>query len=195
MTYATRQNDGWLEKTPRQFREEQNASIPNANLEAEGLFEVTVDPEPTTPGKIIERGPIVERDKRPYQTWTERDPTVDEVEQERKRLHRRKDRAYSDAMRPVSEAYPVEEREGWSEQVRAAQDVKDGKANGLIDKLRGSTGETANDMADRIIALREQYLTVYGTNTAARRGLTAQIDAAPTLADLQSIDIEGAFTP
>lgn len=76
MTYAIKQSDGsWAEKTPRQFRIDRNASIPDANLEAEGLYQVTVDPKPETTGKIAEKGPIEEQNGRPYQTWVERDPT------------------------------------------------------------------------------------------------------------------------
>ena len=101
--------------------------------------------------------------------------------------------AYSEAMRPISAAYPPEEREGWAEQVAAAQEVVTGGQNDLIDALRHPTGETALEMAQRIIAKRAEYLVSYGQVTAARRGVEAQIEAANTLADLEAIDVRAAF--
>jgi len=193
MAYAENIDGVWITKTPRQFRQEQNASIPDANLEAEGLFEVTVDPKPTTAGKIVEQGPIVEREGRPYQTWTERNPTAEETEQARSRKLRQAQEAYSRAMKPISDAYPIEEREGWFEQVQGAQAVKGGNANPLVDALGANTGETSTEIADKIIALRDQYLTTYGNYTSILRGLRGQINAATTLAELDSINIDASF--
>lgn len=103
------------------------------------------------------------------------------------------DRTYSRVMSPIAQVYPPEEREGWSEQVAAAQEVLAGGQNDLIDALRSATGETATDMAQRIITKRSEYLTLYGAATAARRGLNAQIAAATTHADLDAIDVIAAF--
>jgi len=59
--------------------------------------------------------------------------------------------------------------------------------------LRAPTGETALDMANRIIAKRGEYLVAYGMVTAARRGLEAQIEAATTKAELDAINVDAAF--
>ena len=193
MTYAEKINGEWIEKTPRQFRDERNASIPDARLADEGLHEVTVDPKPDASGQIVELGPIVDRDGLPYRTWTTRDPTPEEVTQKRARLHAAAKAAYSRAMSPISAQYPSEEREGWPEQVAAAQEVLSGGQNDLIDALRAPTNETAQAMAQRIIDKRAAYLVAYGRITAARRALAAQIEAANTLADLDAIDINAAF--
>lgn len=123
-------------------------------------------------------------------------PPKTEAEQlaERKlRLHAAAKAAYSRAMRPISTQYPPEEREGWAEQVTAAQEVLSGGQNDLIDALRTPTGETAHEMAQNIIAKRAQYLVAYGQVTSARRGLTAQIEASSTLDELDAIDVNAAF--
>ncbi|MEQ9634267.1 MAG: hypothetical protein RLN94_21330 [Roseovarius sp.] len=109
------------------------------------------------------------------------------------RLYEATKQAYSRAMRPISKQYPAEEREGWGEQVQAAQEVLAGGQNDLIDALRAPTGETANEMANLIITKRQEYLTVYKQVTAVRRSLDAQIEAATTLADLDAIDVNAAF--
>lgn len=83
MTYAVKIDGTWIEKTPRQFRADRNASIPDANLKAEGLYEVTVDPKPDVNlGQTIEQGPIVDREELPFRTWTVRDKTPEEIEAE-----------------------------------------------------------------------------------------------------------------
>jgi hypothetical protein len=166
---------------------------PVAALEAHGWKILRDDPIPETPGKIAERGPVEWRAGVPYWTWVERDPTPEEVAQKREQLQRKARNAYSEAMRPISAAYPPEEREGWAEQVAAAQEVVTGGQNDLIDALRHPTGETALEMAQRIIAKRAEYLVSYGQVTAARRGVEAQIEAANTLADLEAIDVRAAF--
>lgn len=88
MTYAENISGAWVIKTPRQFRNERNASIPDANLEAEGLFTVADDTRPDAPGHMIQHGPIVDRDGRPVRTWEVRDPTEAEVKALRADLHR-----------------------------------------------------------------------------------------------------------
>lgn len=108
-------------------------------------------------------------------------------------LRRQVKATYARAMLPISKEYPAEEREGWAEQIQAAQEVLAGGQNDLIDVLRAPTGETATEMASRIAAKREEYLVAYGQVTAARRGLDAQIEAATTLADLDAIDVNAAF--
>lgn len=193
MTHATKENGEWIEKTPSQFRQERNASIPDARLEAEGLFEVETDPRPDAPEKIVEPGPIIEREGRPYQSWTTRDPTPEELERERQRLTRAAHRAYSKTVQQVSQGYPPEEREGWAEQTEAAKEVLAGGRNDLIDALRAPTGETATEMAQNIIDKRSQYLEVYGRVTARRRELDAQISAATTLGELASIDVTAGW--
>lgn len=122
--------------------------------------------------------------------WTIDRKTVEET---RADLHRLAKSAYSRAMAPIAAQYPPEEREGWQEQVAAAQEVLAGGQNNLIDALRAPTGETAVEMAQAIITKRQQYLTAYGQVTAARRGLSAQIEAATTLAELDSINIDAVF--
>jgi hypothetical protein len=118
------------------------------------------------------------------------DPTIDEL---RATLNREVNLAYSEAMEPLSKAYPLEEREGWAEQVEAAQEVVAGGQNDLIDTLRGPTGETAMEMAEKILRLRSQYRVMYGELTAARRGLDLQITSATTLNELQIVDVRAGF--
>jgi len=113
--------------------------------------------------------------------------------EEQARLYSQVKSTYSRVMSPIAKAYPAEEREGWAEQVQAAQEVLAGGQNDLIDALRAPTGETAAEMAQAIIAKRQEYLALYGSVTAARRGLDAQIAAATTLADLDAINVHAAF--
>jgi hypothetical protein len=100
---------------------------------------------------------------------------------------------YSEAMKPLSKDYPIEEREGWAEQVGAAKEVVAGGQNNLIDVLREPTGETAVEMAEKILRLRAQYRTMYGGLTAARRRLDLQITRATTLDELQAVDVRTGF--
>jgi hypothetical protein len=86
MSYAEKINGMWIEKTPRQFRNARNASIPDARLADEGLHEVTVDPKPDASGQVVEPGPIVDRDGLPVRTWITRDPTPEEVTQKLAKL-------------------------------------------------------------------------------------------------------------
>lgn len=102
-------------------------------------------------------------------------------------------RAYSKAMQPISSAYPIEEREGWFEQVQAARAVKGGNQNPLVDALRSRTGETADGLSDTIIGLRDQYLAIYGAHTATKRWLIKQINEATTLAELDAIDVNASL--
>ena len=193
MTYAIKVDGEWVIKNPRQFRAEMNASIPDAQLENFGLLKVEVDPEPDAPGQIVEHGPIVDRDGKPAKTWTVRDATPEEIETRRQRARDQVRAGYSRAMEPLSQAYPPEEREGWAEQVAAAQEVLAGGQNDLIDALRAPTGETAQEMAQAIVAKRQQYLIIYGQITAVRRALDAQIAAATTLAEIEAVDIGGGY--
>jgi hypothetical protein len=100
---------------------------------------------------------------------------------------------YSDAMRPISAAYPPEEREGWPEQIAAAQEVLAGGQNALIDALRAGTGETAEAMAQTIIAKREQFLTLYGQVTNARRVADSAVASATSHDELDQIDLGAIF--
>ncbi len=193
MSYAEKINGKWIEKTVREWNNERGSSVAAERAHKHGLHPVTVDTKPDAPGQIVELGPIVDRDGLPYRTWTTRDKTPEEVEQDRLRLYRQVIQAYSEAMRPISADYPPEEREGWAEQVAAAQDVLAGDQNDLIDAIRTPTGETALEMAQNIIAKRQEYLLAYGQVTAARRVLDAQIAAATTAAELAAIDVRGGF--
>jgi len=181
--------------TIKQFEAEHNFKpTREADLRDFGYAWGSVDPRPDAPdGQIVEpKEPILEG---AFVTvrWITRDPTPEEIETERVRKYREVIRSYSEAMRPIGSAYPPEEREGWAEQVAAAQEVVTGGQNDLIDALRAPTGETALEMAQRIIAKRGEYLVAYGQVTAARRALDAQIAAATDLADLQSIDVRKGF--
>lgn len=193
MSYAEKINGEWVVKTVREFNIERGSSISSERVHNYGLLKVEVDPEPDAPGQIVEHGPIVDRDGKPAKTWTVRDATPEEIETRRQQSHDQVRAGYSRAMEPLSQAYPPEEREGWAEQVAAAQEVLAGGQNDLIDALRAPTGETAQEMAQAIVAKRQQYLAIYGQITAARRALDAQIAAATTLAEIEAVDIGGGY--
>jgi hypothetical protein len=125
--------------------------------------------------------------------WGPAKTEAEQVAERKPQLHDAAKSAYSRAMQPISTQYPAEEREGWAEQVAAAQEVLSGGQNNLIDALRAPTGETAQAMAQTIIDKRAMYLVAYGQITSARRGLSAQIEAATTLAELDAIDVNAAF--
>jgi hypothetical protein len=125
--------------------------------------------------------------------WGPAKTEAEQVAERKPQLYDAAKAAYSRAMYPISAQYPAEEREGWAEQVAAAQEVLSGGQNNLIDALRAPTGETAQAMAQNIINKRAQYLVAYGQITSARRGLSAQITAATTLAELDAIDINATF--
>ena len=120
-------------------------------------------------------------------------PSPRDFAEEQASLYEATKQAYSRAMRPISTEYPAEEREGWAEQVAAAQEVLAGGQNDLIDALCAPTGETATEMANIIILKRQQYLAMYGAVTAVRRYLDAQIESATTIAELDAIDVQAAF--
>jgi len=156
----------------------------------------------------VERGwtryPVPTLEAGQYAAWTGQNwsainrlpakPTeAEQMEIRKEKLTEETKRAYSQATQPIGAQYPPEEREGWPEQVAAAQEVLAGGQNDLIDALRQPTGETAMGMAQAIIAKRQEYLMAYGQVTAARRRLSAQIEAATTLADLDAIDVNAAF--
>ncbi|MFO7805761.1 MAG: hypothetical protein R6V30_08860 [Paracoccaceae bacterium] len=58
---------------------------PRSLVEALGYQLVTPDPKPETAGKIVQAGLVVERGGKPYQTWTEREPTAKELDQDVRR--------------------------------------------------------------------------------------------------------------
>ena len=119
--------------------------------------------------------------------------TVEDFSKQQKSMYVEVINLYSKTMKPLSSGYSPEEREGWAEQITAANEVINGSQNDLVDTLRIPTGETALEMAGKILALRNQYLLVYGQVTAARRALDSQISTATTVADLKAIDIKAGF--
>jgi hypothetical protein len=149
---------------------------------------VTVD-KSTTTRTTSASVDTVEAD-RVLRTVTISDMTIEDI---RAALNHEVNRTYSEAMEPLSKAYPLEEREGWAEQVEASKEVIAGGQNDLIDTLREPTGETALEMAEKILRLRAQYRVMYGGLTAARRGLYLQIANATTLTELQAVDVRAGF--
>ena len=95
---------------------------------------------------------------------------------------------YRQAMSLISSAYPLEEREGWPEQIEAAKEVIAGGQNQLIETLAQPRGKTPLEMAQTVLAKRAQYQTVYGAMTARLHALEAEIKGAPDLASLSLID-------
>lgn len=95
---------------------------------------------------------------------------------------------YRQAMSLISSAYPLEEREGWPEQIEAAKEVIAGGQNQLIETLAQPRGKTPLEMAQTVLAKRAQYQTVYGARTARLHALEAEIKGAPDLASLNLID-------
>lgn len=164
-------------------------------LDALGLDILYEEDQPSDqPGKIIER------DKSPVKkgdvwvlSWTVRDASDDEVSEQRKKMNRLVSIKYSEVMKKISSLYPVEEREGWSEQVAAAEVVLAGGTSPLIDALRQWTGETAEDMANKIMAKRDHYMTFYGAATGNRRFLDMQIKSASDKSQLDMIDITSGW--
>lgn len=139
-------------------------------------------------GERVEMTPEHEQDT--LAQWAANKPSLDDL---KARKLREVNRAYSEAMRPISEKFPPEEREGWGEQIKGSQSVRGGQADPLIDALRRKTGETAAELADSIAAKRAEYRAVYGHHGGTLRGLRQQIEAATTKAELNAIDVAGAF--
>jgi len=190
VAYAEKIDGTWTITTPRQFSARHNMSVPPPAYEANGLFEVTVDPEPDAPGRIVDPGPIEDRDGRPVQTWLVRDPAPEEVEAERQARLTRAKRLYRDSMSPISAIYPADERDGWQEQLGAAQEVLAGGTSALVDTLAAVKGVTAAEMAQTIIAKRDQYRALYGAATARLSAARNALTEATTLAEIRAVDIE-----
>jgi|26BtaG_2_1085354.scaffolds.fasta_scaffold00151_13 hypothetical protein len=95
---------------------------------------------------------------------------------------------YSAAMSMISAAYPLEEREGWPEQIEAAKEVLAGGQNQLIETLAAPRGKTPAEMAQTVMTKRAQYQAVYGAMTANLHAHEAAIAAATDLANLNLID-------
>lgn len=173
--------------------------IPDALAAEFGVFPVTVADKPAhTPAQVAER------DAAPTPTggawvlgWTVRDMTAEEQAQEftarQSEMRQRIRSAYSAAMRPISEAYPQEEREGWPEQIQAAKAVIAGETSALIDALAAPRGLTASEMASRVLQKQAEYRVVYGTMTANLHRLAGLVDAAATASDLEHIDVASGW--
>jgi hypothetical protein len=160
----------------------------NGNDRIVPIVEVTVDNSTTT--NTYQATVETVEAERVLLTVTISDMSIEDV---RATLNREVNLAYSEAMKPLSKDYPIEEREGWAEQVEAAKEVVAGGQNDLIDVLRGPTGETAVEMAEKILRLRAQYRVMYGVLTATRRALDMQITNATTLTELQAVDVRAGF--
>lgn len=195
MTQAAFIDGNWIKMTPRQFRDMQpNRSIPDAALEDEGLVPLLSDPKPAELDLIVEPGPIEDRRGKPYLTWVTRAPRAWEIEEQKARLLSIARRAYSRAMSQIKQKYPDEVREGWGEQIKAAEAVQaNGGPHPLIENLRARTGETEAEMVAGILVKRDAHLELYGQMTGALRGLEKQIEAAASLSELNAIDIDAAF--
>jgi hypothetical protein len=190
--------------TLRQLREDnKDISFPakmNDERYAEwGVFPYveTDKPDHDSATQVVENNGYTKAGGTYTDAYSVRDKTAaelaDDTDEERTRKGREVTRAYSEAMEPLSKAYPAEEREGWAEQVEAAKEVVAGGQNDLIDTLREPTGETAQEMAEKILLLRGQYRVIYGSITAARRGIDLQIASSTTLAELQAVDVRAGF--
>lgn len=145
---------------------------------------VAVDPKPEPgPDQVVSWG---------GSDWAVRAKTPEELAQEfaahQADMRQRVRDSYSEAMRPISEAYPLEEREGWPEQIEAAKVVTAGGVSDLIDVLAAPRGLSAAEMAQTILQKQAGYRVIYGTMTANLHRLIGLIEAAVTLADLMSID-------
>ncbi|MEP1330549.1 hypothetical protein [Pseudophaeobacter sp.] len=129
--------------------------------------------------------------------WVLRDKTSGELAQEfaahQADMWQTIRNAYSAAMRPISEAYPQEEREGWPEQIQAAKAVIAGEASPLIEALAAPRGLTASEMASRVLQKQAEYRVVYGTMTANLHRLAGLVDAAATASDLEQIDVASGW--
>lgn len=195
MTKAAKIDGQWIKMGERQFRERHpEKSIPDHLLEEEGLVPLLSDPKPVEPDLIVEPGQIEDRKGKPYLTWVTRAPKAWEIEEQKARLLSNAQRAYSRAMSQIKQKYPDEVREGWGEQIKAAEAVQaNGGPHPLIENLRARTGETEAEMVAGILVKRDAHLELYGQMTGALRGLEKQIEAAASLSELNEIDIDAAF--
>lgn len=192
--FAVKIKDGWIEMIPAEFMQQRNMSIPPVQYEASGLLEMSVDPDPAdSPDLIIEDGEIQERNGRPHVTRTGREPSDAELKTIKRKKREEINAAYSEGMRKITRAYPAEEREGWAEQVAEVERIRGGKPTPLLDKISELTRETPQQIADKVSAKREQYLTTYARATAARQIMTARVDDAAGKGGFESIDPEAVF--
>lgn len=203
MFHAEKVGPIWIEKSPAQFMKEKNASIPSDefgdyHLDGARLLKITIQPRPADqPGSEILSGELIDVDGRPVRSWLSRDMTAEEMPAEMARqsaaMRQRVRDSYSEAMRPISEAYPLEEREGWPEQIEAAKVVTAGGVSDLIDVLAAPRGLSAAEMAQTILQKQAGYRVIYGAMTANLHRLIGLIEAAVTLADLVSIDVANGW--
>ncbi|MDO6758531.1 hypothetical protein Q4598_20010 [Phaeobacter inhibens] len=188
---------GWHIATPSQYRCMKNASIPDSRLSDHGLHEVQVPPRPDVgPEQTIRLGEIQSQDGLPVREWVIE--TLSEVDAQAavaEAIQRRRDELrrlirdhYSAAMSVISADYPLEEREGWPEQIEAAKEVLAGGQNQLIETLAAPRGKTPAAMAQTVMTKRAQYQAVYGAMTATLHAHEAAIAAATDLANLNLID-------
>lgn len=169
------------------------ADPPAALLAEYGVHEVAETPEPDAPGQVVEDAGLALIDGVPTLQWAVRDATPEEIEQARASKLRQAQWMLRQTMAPISSIYPQEERDGWGEQVEAAQAVLMGGESALIDALAAARGVTAEIMAQTVIDKRDQYRALYGAVVARLGVLRGQIAAATTLADLEAIDVEAGW--
>lgn len=160
-----------------------------------GVYPVTSLPQPeVTAAQVAERAAQPEEQGGAWVWgWAIRDLSPPEIaaklQAQKAEMQQRVKEAYSIAMQPISEAYPLEEREGWPEQIEAAKEVIANGQSDLIDVLAAARGLSAADMAQTILRKQAEYRVVYGAMTANLHRLDDLITTAASLEDLAEVDV------
>lgn len=190
MTYAEKINGHWVEKTPRKFLNEQNAAIPYAQLEAAGLFKITIAPRPVERvHKVITAGSIIEQNGRPVRDWIVEDLPVADVRAE---LHKS-----LAAYRWETETGGVDLAGSQIETTREAQAQISSTYSALKDGLvatvewKAATGWLVLDLVD-FTPIAQAVATHVQACFSAEKTVSIQIDAL-TDAELAGFDVVSAF--
>lgn len=183
MRRAEKINGEWVEKTPRQFRNERNAWIPDHDLEAYGLFVITDDLMPT--GKVS-RGPIADRDGRPFQTWMY-EPQYASASAARAAMVQWIDRLTAQVM----SQYPVAVQTRWHIEEAAARAVKAGTATTAQLELVSSEGtvkgRTPEQHADAIVGHADRFHAISAEINKLFLATDAALEAATDPAQYEAI--------
>lgn len=199
--YYKNDEDVWETTTIEDFGRKYNISILEERHEDFDLFKlrlVTPEENPTA-SQYVAYGDIEEdEDGRPVRIGvvTALDDTVlkERVDSAKAAMKESASDLYSRAMRVISNDYPKEEREGWPEQIEAAAAVIGGATGTMLEGMASVRGLTEQEMAERVFAKREAYRHVYGAMTTNLHRLTAEIEAATTLEELEAIDLSSGWS-
>lgn len=115
------------------------------------------------------------------------EPTLDDL---KRRQRGQINNAYRESLRDILDDYPDVERESWGKQEAEARAMlaDDTATTPYLDTLAAERETTREDMAQRIVKKADAWAQLSASATGKRHRLMAQVEAAESADDLDSIE-------